>query len=79
MKSNFVQKNVKIDYIKGNRTPYGKRAHVIAEYLSEVQWKNTNEARDKTVYERRNIVLEHFDDIDNDISLEEIIEVIKIL
>ena len=77
LKSNFVPNFIKINDIRGNRTPYGKRAHVIAEYLSEIQWKNNNETPDKTIYEKRKIVHEHFDELDLEISLEEIIEVIK--
>ena len=48
----FVPNFSKINDIRGNRTPYGKRAHVIAEYLSEIQWKNNNETPDKTIYEK---------------------------
>ena len=67
----------KINDIRGNRTPYGKRAHVIAEYLSEVQWKKSNDTQNKTIYEKTKLVHGNIDELDMEFTIQEIIEVIK--
>ena len=57
--------------IRGNRIPHGKRAEATAEYLSQVQWKNTNDTPAKINPEK--IINDNLNIEDGRITINEII------
>ena len=69
--------------IHGNRVPHGKRAHAIAEYLVEVQWKEGEDTGSKTMEELYKIIEpiweEGFEELDNEITIEEIKKAIHLM
>ena len=74
MKKDYTPNYTKAEDMHGNRIPWGKKAHAIAEYLEKVQWKKEQHGE----YPQREKIIEEDTNINTDeISLEELRGVIR--